>query len=118
MAGGRPLDLPTPAAVSEEPPPKRQRVSLVLDVKTLDPPHSYGFYRGVYWCWKCSGVAKSRPARLALPCLAVGKPLREDGNINHLKNRKLPSKMRAFGWPAPEGTVLHPEVKIQQEHHC
>ena len=98
MSGGRPPDQPPHPGLDEQA-PKRQRISLVLDGTTLDPSNSYGLYRGIYWCCNCSGIAKSRPLRLALPCVAVGKPLRQDGNINQLKNKKATHQDASF-WVA------------------
>ena len=117
VSGSRPPDLPPEAhAVVADPPNDMPRMR--LDGAALHISHSYGFYRGVYWCWRCSGVAKSRPNKFGKPCSALGKPWREDPNINQLKNRKLPNKMQKYGWPDPEGTRPHPKIRLQSESQC
>ena len=114
---------PPPAAIvaeaqdaSAQTPSEQTRVRLALNGNSLHPSHSFGFYRGVYWCWRCSGIAGSRPRKLALPCGASHKPAVESGTVNRLKRRLLPCMMKPYGWPLPEGALPHPDVLIQSEH--
>lgn len=39
----------------------------------LHPSHTFGYYRGIMWCWKCGAYGTTKPLYLTKPC----KPLPE-----------------------------------------
>lgn len=100
-----------PAAI--EWPEDDTEVRLTVGGKPLHTCHSFGFHRGVHWCWKCAAIARVRPDKLAKPCLATHKPDRVDPAVSCLRRRELPACMRPYGWPQPEGALPHPTAAIQ-----
>ena len=109
VAGGRP---PDPASSKRRAAPVRLRV----DGAALHSSHSFGFHRGVYWCWRCQGVASAQPKKLAKPCevpVSTGLSDLSGGRVGQLRNKRLPSNMAE--WPLPEGATPHPAVLIQNQ---
>ena len=103
----RPMAANSVARVSGRP-PDPSRVQLRVNGAALDPSHSFGFYRGIYWCWRCQGVASSKPRTLAKPCTSMHRPAKLRPAVSQLRNRVLPSNIQQYGWPLPEGSLPHP----------
>ena len=112
VRGGRPRDFTTsrPSAAQGGPDPVRLRVNGAA----LHPSHSFGFHRGIYWCWRCQRVASSKPRRLGVPCLAGSRPTSVSPAVSQLRNRVLPSSIAMYGWPLPVGSIPHQDLLVQQ----
>ena len=92
--------------------PPYNRVRLRVNGAALDPSHSFGFYRGIYWCWRCQGVASSKPRALAKTCTTLHRPAKLNPAVSQLRNRVPPSNIKQYGWPLPEGSLPHPGLAI------
>ena len=92
--------------------PPDNKVTLRVNGAALDPSHSFGFCRGIYWCWRCQGVASSKPRALAKPCTTLHRPAKLNPAVSQLRNRVLPSNIKQYGWPLPEGSLPHPGLAI------
>ena len=113
VAGGRPPDPSDLEDDIERPVP----IELRLDGALLHRSHSFGFYRGVYWCWRCQGVASVMPRKLADPCSVPSGATYSDrsgGRVGQLSRKQLPSNMRQ-GWPLDEDARPHPDVLVQNQ---
>ena len=97
---GRPPD-----AASTAPAASDSAVRLRVNGAALHTSHSFGFYRGMYWCWRCQGVASSKPRTLAKPCTSTHRPDKLRPAVSQLRNRVLPSNIQQYGWPLPEGSI-------------
>ena len=85
----------------------------------LHPSHSHGFYRGVYWCWRCQEAASAKPRKLAQACRIPMGTTNIDlsgGKAGQLMKQKLPSNMRRYGWPLQPDEPPHPSVQLSQPH--
>ena len=100
---GRPPD-----AFSAAPAASDSAVRLRVNGAALHTSHSFGFYREIYWCWRCQGVASSKPRALAKPCTSTHRPDKLRPAVSQLRNRVLPSKIQQYGWPLPVGSLPHP----------
>ena len=113
VAGGRPPDPDGNGDASE----RSEPIQLQLDGAQLHRSHSFGFYRGVYWCWRCQGVASVMPRKLAHPCsIPSGSAYtdRSGGRVRQLSKKQLPSNMRQ-GWPLDEEARPRPDVLVQSQ---
>ena len=113
VTGGRPPD-----SSAVDPPEGVPPVRLTLDGAAFHPSHSFGFHRGVYWCWRCQGVASVLPRKLASPCAVPAGSTYSDrsgGRVRQLSRKQLPSNMKA--WPLEEGARPNPDILVINQPH-